>query len=428
MASLPSAFLPTPGTFHSPKRKISSYKRCRQQPKCNLHSPKSTRRQLLQIAATLCPSLLVPTSQAHSATLLWNNKNVSRPNSTVFSVIPTSISSVNLVPYDTSTVLQAVSEQNAIFLGEHHNSLVDHALQARIIEALASNQNRPVAVGLECVQQRFQPELDAYIAGKISELDLYFNVEWETRWVWPYESYLPVLRACRAKKIPLIALSMNYETLSKLKKEGGVANLSSAELRAHVGDPRVFADMISEDGFKAYINECITPSYVSHVRMGLLNEVKNFGSFYSTRVLRDEAMATRVARYITDFPSTLMVCLIGGDHVKFEYGVKGRVQRQLAAVATRERLEALAKSDKEFPSEEALNQTTKETKLMTAMLNPVPADAFDTKDGSLKLEMAVDGSPIPIADYLWFSSPSDAKPRRQVKERMFPPVERLTSL
>ena len=427
MPSLPSAFLSTPGTLPNLNHKISP-KRCRQQPKCNLHSPRSTRRQLLQIATAISPTLLVSTSQTRSATLLWNNKNVSRPSSTVFSVIPTSISSVNLVPYDTTTVLEVISQQNAIFLGEHHNSLVDHALQARIIESLATNQNRPVAVGLECVQQRFQPELDAYIDGKISELDLYLNVEWETRWVWPYELYLPVLRICRAKKIPLVALSMNYETLSKLKEEGGVANLSSAELRAHVGDPRVFADMISEDGFKAYINECITPSYVSHVRMGLLKEANNFGNFYSTRVLRDEAMATTIVRYVTQSPSTLLVCLIGGDHVKFEYGVKGRVQRQLAAVATRERLEALAKSDKEIPSTEALNQTSKEPKLMTAMLNPVPADAFDTKDGSLKLEMAVDDSPIPIADYLWFSSPSDAKPRRRVKERMFPPVERLTSL
>ena len=105
-----------------------------------------------------------------------------------------------------------------------------------------------------------------------------------------------------------------------------------------------------------------------------------------------------------------MVCLVGAEHVKFEYGVSGRVYRQLMAA----RLLSMQNPDAPL---------TREPALKTVMLNPVPADAYDKRDASLKLEMSVENSPpIPIADYLWFSSAADAKPRRRdPKSWLLPP-------
>ncbi|CAN8069221.1 unnamed protein product [Agarophyton chilense] len=271
---------------------------------------------------------------------------------------------------------------------------------------------RPLAVGLEMVQTAFQPALDAFIAGRLSELDLYLRTQWESRWVWPYELYLPVLRACRRLSIPLVALAIDSDALTNLRAAAAaaaappaapVSDASALQMRTHVADPAVFAAMMRESAFKTYVNECITPSYAAHYKLGLLSEATNFNTYFTTRMFRDEAMATAAVRYLVANPSTTLVCLLGADHVKFEYGVAGRVRRQLAA---------------RRPSAPLLT---------TVMLNPGPPDAYNPSDGSLKLEMPVGDTPLPIADYLWFSSPADANPRRQIKRRVLPPIERLTS-
>lgn len=385
------------------------------------------RRDLLRTLALAMGSFTLPPAPTHAYTLCWPAQcqqpasHSNTPAFTVFSVVPTSVSDVNLTPLSIDEAIDDASSSRAVFVGEHHNSLVDHALQAKIIDELRSQ--RPVVVGLEMVQQRFQPSLDKYVAGEISELDLYVETEWDQRWVWPYELYLPVLRLCRKRRIPLVALSLDSEILAKVRAEGGIENLSSEEMRAHIGEPAVFAAISREPAFKRYISEIITPSYASHFRMGLLRETANFNSFYTARVLRDEAMATRTVKAIRENPDAVVACLIGSDHVKFEYGVKVRVQGQLLAIEERERKEAAARAGNvQSPTFQS------PPKLRTVLLNPGPADAYDPDNKSLKLEMTVDSNPVPIADYLWFSSLADAKPRRRVKARVLPPVEVLTSL
>lgn len=299
------------------------------------------------------------------------------------------------------------------------------------------SQKKRVVVGLEMVQQQFQPVLDSYVSGEIDELELYLRTDWDARWIWPYELYLPVFRLCRTKKIPLVALNMNSEILAKVKSEPGIANLSGEELRAHIGNAAVFASISKDPAFKAYISECITPSYATHNRMGLLREGMNFNSFYTARVLRDEAMATRAVQAIRENPGALVVCLMGGDHVKFEYGVKARVRRQLQALegmdvhmvganmhvtGDQNQVHFLAHEGSTVP----MVPLGPAPKLRSIMLNPGPSDAYDPRDKSLKLEMNGGGNPVPIADYLWFTSAADSKPRKPVRSLIMPPVETWT--
>lgn len=298
-------------------------------------------------------------------------------------------------------------------------------------------QKKHIVVGLEMVQQQFQPVLDSYVNREIDELDLYVRTDWDTRWIWPFELYLPVFRLCRSKRIPLVALGMNSEVLAKVKSDPGISNLSGEEMRAHIGNAAVFASISRDPAFKAYINECITPSYTTHYKMGLLREGMNFNSFYTARVLRDEAMATRTVKAIRENPNALVVCLMGGDHVKFEYGVKARVQRQLQAleeadvhmVAANENVSnshSFVNSAAHGGNQPPLMSLGSGPKLRSVMLNPGPADAYDPRDKALKLEMDGGGSPIPIADYLWFSSVADTTPKKPLRSIVLPAGEHWT--
>ena len=49
-----------------------------------------------------------------------------------------------------------------------------------------------LAIGLEQVQVQFQDALDKYVAKEISEEQMLKEVQWESRWTWPFEKYRPI--------------------------------------------------------------------------------------------------------------------------------------------------------------------------------------------------------------------------------------------
>jgi len=241
----------------------------------------------------------------------------------------------------------AAKRKRAIFLGEHHDSGPDHLLQAGVIrQAHALRGHEPMAVGLEAVQQRFQPALDAYVAGRITEAELEEAVEWKKRWFWPFDRYLPVFQACRELGIPLLALNVDSEDLSKVEIRGFPA-LPKETLRGYVPDANGFGAFASTTAFKEYVAFVIKPSYAIHQRMGVLRntitgqklkEDISFRNFYSCRILWDEAMASASVEWCRANPEGLLIGLVGSDHVKFSCGVPARCARQLpgglASVAT----------------------------------------------------------------------------------------------
>ena len=129
----------------------------------------------------------------------------------------------------------------ALWLGEHHNSIKDHVLQADFIEAVFRERQKlssppPMAIGLEQVQLQFQPVLDDYISGKISLQEMRKRVDWEKRWFWSFEGYAPIFERAQELGIPLIALNVNSEDLAEVEK-AGLAGLSLNRMKQYIKDP-----------------------------------------------------------------------------------------------------------------------------------------------------------------------------------------------
>ena len=84
--------------------------------------------------------------------------------------------SVAAVAADSS--VDALAQKRAVFLGEHHDAAADHLLQAEVIARVRRRVGaQPLAVGFEGVQKRFQPQLDAYAAGRLTEAQLRVAVD-----------------------------------------------------------------------------------------------------------------------------------------------------------------------------------------------------------------------------------------------------------
>mmetsp|Transcript_39408 Transcript_39408/g.96957 ORF Transcript_39408/g.96957 Transcript_39408/m.96957 type:complete len:327 (+) Transcript_39408:43-1023(+) len=215
----------------------------------------------------LASTLLMGGSPGGAATDEATQAAAGTLSSRVMQVVPTSVPEQ---PYGLteasaggeSALIKSFAELDALFLGEHHNSFADHALQAEIIQTLhkeTKTTGKKVEVGLEMVQKQFQPVLDAYISrankdDKQAEKELYDGVRWAERWFWSYEAYLPVFRSCRELGIPLVALNVDSETLTKVSA-GGLDALSQAEKDAYVSDKKGFVSFIKTPGYSQYVNE-----------------------------------------------------------------------------------------------------------------------------------------------------------------------------
>ena len=296
----------------------------------------------------------------------------------------------SLLALDNNLLIPTLAQKKrAVFLGEHHNSAQDHFLQAEIIRELASN--RRVAVGFESFQRRFQPVLDSYVQGRISEDELFHQTEWETRWFWPFERYLPIFRECRRQQINMIAMNVDSEDLS-LVETGGLPALPASTLKLYIPDAEGFGNFARTLSFREYVAYVVQPSYQMHKRMGILRKDVSgndmpFRNFLSGRLLWDEAMGSCAASWCANNPTGLFIGLIGSDHVKFGCGVPARCARQ--------GIEGIA----------------------SVMLNPLPidtqADPTLIVDGAAKGQFSFadytlqirydDNGVLPLADYLVFS-------------------------
>lgn len=248
-------------------------------------------------------------------------------------------------PSDLGSILSFTNTNNgsgALWLGEHHNSARDHILQADFVRKIHDLRqkkfgvkNGNMSVGLEMVQLQFQPALDAYIAKKISADEMKAQVQWEKRWSWSYDKYLPIFETCRELNIPMIALNVDSEDLS-LVEVGGFPNLPREKLQKYISDPNGFASFAANPYYKTYVDYVISPSYEMHQQMGILrttitgqqlDEDMSFPCFFSGRILWDESMASNAIKWNNANDGGLLIGLVGADHVKFCGGITGRYQR-----------------------------------------------------------------------------------------------------
>ena len=238
--------------------------------------------------------------------------------------------------------------KRAVFLGEHHDSLVDHLLQAELIRTV-----RPsccaMAVGLEAVQQQYQPALDAYVAGNLREDELEAAVQWRTRWSWSFDAFVPVLRICRELTVErglptqLLALNVDSEDWRQVVT-GGFPNLAPAAFARYVPDPRGFESFAATAAYTEYVSRVLRPSYAqtpmrirrrrtsTDGQQGVETIDIPFANYFLGRQLWDEGMATAAASWCAAHPQGLMIGLLGSEHVAYGCGVPARCARQLGGV------------------------------------------------------------------------------------------------
>lgn len=106
---------------------------------------------------------------------------------------------------DAPTLYDELARAREVLLGEKHDNLDHHALQAAIVRALIERGRRP-AIVLEMIDVDRQPDLDAQRSKTPRDADaLAHAVAWEASGWPPFEAYRPIVQLSLDRDLPIAA-------------------------------------------------------------------------------------------------------------------------------------------------------------------------------------------------------------------------------
>ncbi|HEY6343383.1 MAG TPA: ChaN family lipoprotein [Bryobacteraceae bacterium] len=314
------------------------------------------------------------------------------------------------------SVIPQLAGKRVIFIGETHDRYDHHLNQLEVIRRL--HQLDPnMAIGVEYLQQRFQPQVDDYIAGRITENEFLRSAEYFKEWGYDYRLYAPIFRFAREQGIPVRALNVPSSLASDVAKLG-VTGLSESQ-RSLL--PREMQP--ADEGYKARLRAAFEEHASAQKSAQESAKPGAFDRFVEAQLVWDEGMASHAAEYLSANPGRRMVILAGAGHIEFGSGIPTRLERRIHAtyaIVLNSGVEIephiadyiLLSQKEELPSAGILGAslTDKEGECRVASLSPQGgAEKAGIKRGDVLLQ--VNGQPIKsVADVhlaLWEKKPGE---------------------
>ncbi|MBM0740541.1 ChaN family lipoprotein [Phormidium sp. CLA17] len=216
-----------------------------------------------------------------------------------------------------AVVLQDLAQAEVVYLAETHDRPEDHQAQLYILQEL--HRLRPnLAIALEMFQRPYQPAIDRYLAGNLSEAELQSQTQYQQRWGYPWEFYAPILRFAKERKLPVVALNTPTEITRKVARTG----LDSLTLAEQQWIPPKSAIRLEPEAYRQRVRQIYDEIHSGTSRSA------NFEKFFLAQVLWDETMADRIAFTLQKRPDSLIVVLVGQGHVLYGDGIPNRVARR----------------------------------------------------------------------------------------------------
>ena len=128
-------------------------------------------------------------------------------------------------------LLEELDDAEAVLVGELHNDMVGHGVQAQLLGAAirrfgpGAEESRPVVLSMEMFERDVQYVVDEYLAGLISEDHfLRSSRPWDD-----YENrYRPLVEMAREAGVPVVAANAPRRYVNRVTREGpeSLADLS----------------------------------------------------------------------------------------------------------------------------------------------------------------------------------------------------------
>ncbi len=197
-----------------------------------------------------------------------------------------------------------------VAVGEQHNLLSHHLIQAEVLTALASRTPR-LAVAFEMVTIEEQPILDDFMSGRTSEAD--FGAWWKKHWGQEYAIYKPIFDAAKAANVPAYGLNAPLGVVRAVAKNG-LASLSAAD--------RARLPAVIEESSDARYREYVRESVAGHGPL-TPEQIKNR---LTAMAIWNETMGEKTAAIAAS--GRVVLVIAGAGHVLYKAGVPESAARR----------------------------------------------------------------------------------------------------
>jgi uncharacterized iron-regulated protein len=215
---------------------------------------------------------------------------------------------------DEPAALSRLAAGPVALLGETHDRAADHLWQARVVAGLADRGD--LAVGLEMLPRRAQPALDAWVAGALDEAGLLAQSRWSAVWGFDPGLYMPILRLCRDRRLPIRALNLDRPIVSLVGRDGWAA--LPAEERAWLSPAAA-----ATPAYRRYLFEITGGARPG--RTATSAEDPAFDRFVRAQQTWDRAFACAIAATLAETPGRRVAALIGRGHLEYGFGTPAQL-------------------------------------------------------------------------------------------------------
>lgn len=220
---------------------------------------------------------------------------------------------------DFETMVATLIKSDVIFLGEQHDDPGTHRLQAAVLEGAARRHEGPIVLALEMFERDVQPQVDAYLAGRIDEAAfLGASRPWPN---YPTD-YRPMVEFARANGWPVIAGNVPRR-LAQVVARRGLGALDSIPP--------------ADSAFIASAHACPRDEYWRRFQ-GVMGDMSGHGMqlsptqveamvwrTYEAQCVKDEAMGEAIVRSLVGL-NTIVFHANGSFHSDYGLGTVDRVR------------------------------------------------------------------------------------------------------
>lgn len=219
-------------------------------------------------------------------------------------------------------LVDAARGADVVFLGELHDDSVAHDVQRRVLEGLRQ-RGASAVLAMEMFERDVQPQLDAYLAGRIPEAELLSGGR-----PWPNYAtdYRPLVELARAAGWPVVAANVP-RPIAQAVSGGGLAALDTLPpaRRAHAARDIQCPD----DGYRRKFVALMGGGMGHGAGADTAAAARRLEQYYLAQCLKDETMAEAVVAALAAGPARPVVHVNGSFHSDEGFGVPARVRRRL---------------------------------------------------------------------------------------------------
>ncbi len=218
-----------------------------------------------------------------------------------------------------SKMIKEMEKSRFVYVGETHNSLPMHQVQAKIIQALYE-QDKNLCIGLEMFPITQQDVLNKWSLGILSQDEFIRESRWYVTWNYNFGYYQKIFCTAKHNKIPVYALNVPRALITKIRMKGWEA--LSEEEKKIVPRPD-----LSHEEHRMLIRTIFESTELPPQMKGRGLDMM-FEGLYRAQSAWDEVMASNALRS-SEIKDKRMVILAGSGHLLYNLGINRRAYEKI---------------------------------------------------------------------------------------------------